>query len=103
MTYASLDQVKRWLLIPSSETSDDTELNELLNVVDAEIQTIISKYTSSPPESDDVIALYESLWVAGLYRMRREKVDDVHPYVRYAREKLEEYLKSKFGGGFEAA
>lgn len=103
MTYASLDQVKRWLLIPSSETSDDAELNELLNIVDTEIQTIISKYTSSPPESDDVIALYESLWVAGLYRMRREKVDDVHPYVKYAREKLEEYLRIKFGGGFEAA
>ena len=103
MVYATLDQIKKWLMIPSTDTSEDEELNELLNAVDAEIQIIISKYTDSPPESDDVIAMYESLWVAGLYRMRREKVDDVHPYVRYAREKLEEYLKSKFGGGFEAA
>ena len=103
MTYATLDQVKKWLLIPSSETSDDAELTELLNAVDDEVQAIISKYTSSPPESDDVIALYESLWVAGLYRMRREKVNDVHPYVKYARERLEEYLRSKYGGGFTAA
>jgi len=103
MTYATLDQVKKWLLIPSSETSDDAELTELLNAVDDEVQAIISKYTSSPPESDDVIALYESLWVAGLYRMRREKVNDVHPYVKYARERREEYLRSKYGGGFTAA
>ena len=103
MAYASLDQIKKWLLISSDDTSEDSELSELLSMVDAEIQAIISKYTSSPPESDDVIAMYESLWVAGLYRMRREKVDDVHPYVRYAREKLEEYLAAKYRGGFQAA
>ena len=103
MAYASLDQVKRWLQIPTSDTSEDSELSELLSMVDTEIQTIISKYTSSAPESDEVIAMYESLWVAGLYRMRREKVDDVHPYVKYAREKLEEYLTAKYRGGFQAA
>ena len=103
MTYATLDQVKKWLIIPSSETSDDAEITELLNLVDAEIQVLITKYTSSAPESDDVIAMYEALWVAGLYRMRREKVGDVHPYVKYAREKLMEYLEAKYRGGFETA
>ena len=103
MAYASLDQVKRWLNIPSDDTSEDAELTELLNSVDSEIQVILSKYTDSPPESDSVIARYEAQWVAGLYRMRREKVDDVHPFVKDAREKLEEYLAAKYRGGFQAA
>ncbi|MHC1624061.1 MAG: phage head-tail connector protein [Candidatus Methanospirareceae archaeon] len=103
MAYATLDQVKRWLNIPSDDTTDDAELTELLESVDAEIQAILSKYTSSPPESDSVIARYEAIWVAGLYRMQYEKINDIHPWVKHAREKLEEYLKAKYRGGFQSA
>jgi len=98
MPYATLAQVKRYLLIPESDTRDDSELSELLDLVHAEVLALIKNYVNTPPESDHVLANYEAMWAAGLYRTRREKTDQVHDYVKFAAERIEKYLRAKYLG-----
>ncbi|MEM4497324.1 MAG: hypothetical protein QW692_00675 [Nitrososphaerota archaeon] len=98
MPYASINDVKAWLIIPPNDTRDDAEISAILSVVDEEIRIMISRYSDIIPESDPIIAMYEALWAAGIYRMRREKMNDVHPFIKYARERLIEYICGKYGG-----
>lgn len=98
MVYATITQVKEWLLIPINDMRDDTEISNILELVDEEIRVLISKYSDIIPEQDNILALYESLWAAGIYRMRREKLNDIHPFIKYAREKIVEYVLAKYGG-----
>ena len=46
MAYATLAQVKKWLLIPESDTRDDAELSELIDLVHSEVLALIAKYVS---------------------------------------------------------
>jgi len=99
MAYATLAQVKRWLLIPESDTRDDAEIGELLDLVHAEVEAMVMKYADALPSQDQVLANYEAMWAAGLFRMRREKTEGVHDYVKFAVERIEQYLSAKHRRG----
>lgn len=92
MAYATLDSVKRWLLLTS--TSEDAELTEILNIVHSELTNILSFYIT-PPSSDDILADIEAMWAAGIYRTRREPSTKEHIYVEVAKKRLQDYINYK--------
>lgn len=73
MTYATLDQTKDELVLNYSNTNYDTELNNLLALVDAEINTILQKYTSMPVQTEIAtqFAYLEARMVAIHFRLKR--------------------------------
>jgi hypothetical protein len=72
-TYATLNQVKDELVMSYSNTNYDAELNNLLSLVDAEINTILQKYTSHPVQSEIAtqFSYLEARMCAIHFRMKR--------------------------------
>lgn len=104
MPYAMRADVKRVLLIPETEVSFDSEIDELILVADAHVDVILRKFFPAdslplPPTHPDfgVVRHFEALWAAGLFRERREqKLEGEHVLVKLAREGLHSYLGSKY-------
>jgi hypothetical protein len=73
MTYASLNDCKDELQISYSITSDDQELNALLQRIDDYVNMRLNHYTSLPVQDaiGGQLADTESRWVANRFRFRR--------------------------------
>jgi hypothetical protein len=73
LTFATLSQVHDELVISSSNTNYDTEIDNLLALVDAEITTILQKYTSMPVQTEIAtqFAYLEARMVAIHFRLKR--------------------------------
>lgn len=106
MTYTSLAKVKEKLRITSTDT--DAMLTNLINEVDAEINAILSAYTSVPVADSVLTQLLDSIeseWVAGLYRMlvepqvmtTPEGQQREHVLITHARKRLNELISRFFG------
>lgn len=73
MTYCTLSQVHDEIVLSSSNTNYDTELTNLISLVDSEINTILQKYTSMPLqlEIQTQFAYIEARMVATHFRLKR--------------------------------
>jgi hypothetical protein len=73
LTFATLSQVHDELVLNSANTTYDTELNNLLALVDAEITTLLRKYSSQPVQSEIAtqFAYIEARMVAIHFRIKR--------------------------------
>lgn len=73
MTFATLDQVHDELVISYSNTNYDTEISNLLDLVDAEILTMLQKYTSLPVQNEIAtqFAYLEARMAALHFRIKR--------------------------------
>lgn len=110
MPYTSLDKVKRWLRIPSEDTRFDGELSEIMDAVTRQIDLILSRFTALPIEDDEVVSALsdiEAEWCAGVFRERREPVQEspeqgrIHPYIAEAKARLLDLIRSKYLRSFE--
>ena len=73
MPYATLSQCHDELILSNSNTQYDAELDNLLGLVDAEINTILQKYTSQPLqiEIQQQFSYIEARMVALHFRIKR--------------------------------
>ncbi|MCS7142420.1 MAG: phage head-tail connector protein [Aigarchaeota archaeon] len=108
MTYANLERVKAVLRITGNE--EDNVLSTILQEVDAEINTILMKYTQLPITDErirTILAGIEAEWAGGVYRSYVEPSVMTYPEhpprehvlitnaKRRLRELIEVHLKKK--------
>ena len=105
LVWGTLAGVKEWLATPSSNTASDTEIQNIQSAVNKRINLIIKKHVDPAiisPALIDELADIENEWVAGVFRMRRSSVDEAkdHPFVREAKERLQEFIDTHFKQNF---
>jgi hypothetical protein len=73
LPFCTLSQVHDELVLNSANTNYDTELNNLISLVDAEITTTLQKYTSMPVQTEIAtqFAYLEARMVAIHFRLKR--------------------------------
>ena len=82
MTYGSLNNCKDELTLSYSITTEDTELANLLSIIDNYINTRLQMVTSLPLQSELQIMLadIEARWVAARFRFRRATPQEQQQY-----------------------
>jgi hypothetical protein len=106
-TYATLSQVHDELTLASSNTTNDTELTNLLSLVDTYIQMRLQKYTSLPLqiEISTQIADIEARWVAARFRFRRATPQEQNQFqaaLKNIEEEFQAFLNNNFRVGFRS-
>ena len=104
MTYTNLGKIKAWLRI--SDSTYDSELEEILSSVAKEVESLLGRFTQTPvsdPDIVDVLADIEAEWVAGVFRARRENLGREHPWVSEAKARLLDLIKTRYLTSFETA
>ncbi len=106
MTYTNIGKIKAWLRIPELDTTYDSELSEILESVDREIDVVLGRFTQVPVAEADVreiLSDIEAEWAAGVFRARREGVEREHPWVSDAKARLLDIIRSRYLTSFETA
>ncbi len=106
MTYTNIGKIKAWLRIPDLDTTYDSELSEILDSVDREIDMVLGRFTQVPvvdAEVREALSDIEAQWAAGVFRARREAVEREHPWVSEAKARLLDLIKARYMTSFEAA
>ncbi|MDG6995190.1 MAG: hypothetical protein JRN52_04630 [Nitrososphaerota archaeon] len=101
MTYSTLSQCKEELNINSSITLYDSELTDLLSIIDTHINTRLQRFTSLPLqiELQTPLADLESRWVVARYRLRRATPQEQQQYqvmLNQIEQQFQEFLKNNF-------
>ena len=104
-TYSSLNQCKDELTLAYSVTTNDTELNNLLGLVDSYINMRLQKYTSLPLqiEISTELADIEARWVAARFRFRRATPQEQQQYqaaLKNIEDEFQAFLNNNFRTGF---
>ena len=105
MTYATLTQVKEELNIASAITTSDTELDDLLTLIDDQLNTRLKRFTSLPLQSEMLTYLgdLEARIVVARYRLRRATPQEQQQYqviIQQIEAQFMEYLKNNFQTSF---
>ncbi|MGI0085813.1 MAG: hypothetical protein ACREBQ_12100, partial [Nitrososphaerales archaeon] len=100
-TYASLDNCKDELTLAYSVSTNDTELTNLLTMVDGDINRDLQRYTSLPLQTEisAQLADIEARWVALRFRFRRATPQEQNQYqaaLKNIKDEFEEFLKNNF-------
>lgn len=98
MAYGTRAAAKEWANIPSSNTANDTEIDNILAVVDREIDVILKKYTTLPLQTPltNEIADIANKWTAGIYNQRRNPAKT--ELIVEAKEDLQRFIETYFSG-----
>ena len=92
MAFGTLDGVKKWLNI--STTDYDTELNEILDVVDTYINLMVYKWFSHLSDNEKkVLGEIENKWAAGIFLKRRNPADST--LLEEAKDEFRNFLKER--------
>ena len=101
MTLCTLAQAKEELNLSSSITSQDTELNDLLTIIDNYINTRLQRFTSLPISAGLLVPLadIEARWVVARFRLRRATPQEQQQYqviINQIEAQFQEFLKNNF-------
>jgi hypothetical protein len=107
MTYCTLDQVKDELVLAYAVSSNDTELNNIIALIDSYINLRLQKYTSLPvnAEISAQLADIEARWSAARFRFRRATPQEQQQYqaaLKNIEEEFQHFLNNNFRTGFRA-
>ena len=105
MTYATLTQVHQELNLSTSVTTNDTELDALLTIIDNQINTKLQRYTSLPiqVEMQTYLADVEARWVVTRFRLRRATPQEQQQYqalLANIDQEWQDYLANNFQTSF---
>src|SRR5579872_3130318 len=105
MTYALLADVHNELLLSSSVTTNDAEINDLLTKTDNYINLRLQKYTSLPIQIEIAtqLAEIEARWVALRFRMRRATPQEYPQYqtlIQNIEDEFQKFLDNNFRMSF---
>ncbi len=105
MSYATLIQVHEELNLSTSVTTNDTELTDLLTIIDNQINTKLQKYSSLPlqQEMQTYLADVEARWVVTRFRLRRATPQEQQQYqalLANIDKEWQDYLASNFQTSF---
>ena len=105
MTYSTLNAVKDELTLNYSNTNYDTELNNLLALVDGEINAILQKYTSLPVQTEiaNQLAYPEATMVALHFRIKRatpQEQQQLQAILKNNQDRLKAMISANFKRAF---
>lgn len=105
--YASLNQVHDELTLAYSITTNDTELSNLIGLIDSHINLRLQKYTSLPAQTEiaSQLAYIEARWVASAFRFRRATPQEKQQYqaeLTNIEQEFQAFLNNNFRTSFRA-
>ncbi|HZW58251.1 MAG TPA: hypothetical protein VFF30_18325 [Nitrososphaerales archaeon] len=105
MVYATLNQVKDELTLAYAVTTNDTELNNLIALVDSIINLRLQRYTSLPLQTEIATQLadIEARWVAARFRLKRATPQEQNQFqavITLIESEFQEFLKNSFQRSF---
>ena len=101
-------QVKEELNIASAITTSDSELNDLLSLIDDQLNTRLKRFSSLPLQSEMLTYLgdVEARIVVARYRIRRATPQEQQQYqviIQNIEMQFQEYLKNNFQTTFNGS
>lgn len=106
MAWGTLNGIKDWLQIASTNTQYDTELTNTQTYVNRRMASILKKYSdpsSLQPDLTNELSDIENKWSAGVFRQRRADEKDQRDglaFIKEAQDELWQFIDTHYKRGF---